>query len=84
MGTLAKAFVKHVKDPRVNAEEVQAWKAALKAVGNISGWHRHGNLAIFKEILALYNWLSPKLAKQTFSFDLSCLGYNNLTMHLIT
>ena len=30
------------------------------------------------------NWLSPKLAKQTFSFDLSCPGYNNLTMHLIT
>ncbi|XP_050253754.1 TMV resistance protein N-like [Quercus robur] len=38
-GALAKAFDKHEKDPRVNAEEVQAWKAALKAVGNISGWH---------------------------------------------
>ena len=38
-GTLAKAFAKHEKDPRVNAEEVKAWKAALKAMGNISGWH---------------------------------------------
>ena len=38
-GTLAEAFEKHEKDPKVNKEDVQAWKAALKEVGNISGWH---------------------------------------------
>ena len=38
-GTLAEAFEKHEKDPKVTKEDVQAWKAALKEVGNIFGWH---------------------------------------------
>ena len=38
-GTLLEAFAKHQKDPKVNLEDVQEWKAALKEVGNISGWH---------------------------------------------
>ena len=41
MGTLAEAFEKHEKDPKINKEDVQAWKAALKEVGNISGWDLH-------------------------------------------
>ena len=36
-GTLAEAFEKHENDPKVNNKDVQAWKAALKEVGNISG-----------------------------------------------
>ena len=37
--TFAEAFAKHERDPRVKIEDLQAWKAALKEVGNISGWH---------------------------------------------
>ena len=40
-GILAEAFAKHEKDARINTEDVQAWKAALKDVGNTSGWHLH-------------------------------------------
>ena len=40
-GILAEAFAKHEKDTRINTEDVQAWKAALKDVGDISGWHLH-------------------------------------------
>ena len=40
-GILAEAFAKHEKDTRINTEDVQAWKAALKDVGEISGWHLH-------------------------------------------
>ena len=40
-GILAEAFAKHEKDTRINTEDVQAWKAALKDVGHISGWHVH-------------------------------------------
>ena len=35
------AFAKHEKDPKINIQDVQEWKAALKEVGNISGWHLH-------------------------------------------
>ncbi|XP_050253166.1 disease resistance protein RUN1-like isoform X4 [Quercus robur] len=38
-GTVAEAFAKHEKDPKINIKDVQAWKDALKEVGNISGWH---------------------------------------------
>nr|XP_023879095.1 TMV resistance protein N-like [Quercus suber] len=38
-GILAEAFAKHEKDPKINIKDVQAWKDALKEVGNISGWH---------------------------------------------
>ncbi|KAK4573028.1 hypothetical protein RGQ29_031125 [Quercus rubra] len=38
-GTLDEAFAKHEKDPKINIKDVQAWKDALKEVGNISGWH---------------------------------------------
>ncbi|XP_065618161.1 TMV resistance protein N-like [Quercus suber] len=41
MGTLAQAFEEHEKDPKVNKDDIQAWKVALKEVGNISGWHLH-------------------------------------------
>ena len=37
--TFAEAFAEHERDPRVKIEDLQAWKAALKEVGNISGWH---------------------------------------------
>ena len=40
-GTLAEAFAKHEEDTRINIEDVQAWKAVLKDVGHISGWHLH-------------------------------------------
>ncbi|XP_050277031.1 disease resistance protein RPP2B-like isoform X4 [Quercus robur] len=44
MGTFAQAFEKHEKDSKVNKDDIQAWKAALKEVGNISGWHLHDRL----------------------------------------
>ena len=37
-GTLAEAFEKHEKDPKINKEDVQTWKAASEEVGNISRW----------------------------------------------
>ena len=37
--TFAEAFAEHERNPRVKIEDLQAWKAALKEVGNISGWH---------------------------------------------
>ncbi|XP_030934368.1 TMV resistance protein N-like isoform X1 [Quercus lobata] len=40
-GILAEVFAKHEKDTRISTEDVQAWKAALKDVGDISGWHLH-------------------------------------------
>ena len=40
-GTLAEAFAKHEEDTRVNTKDVQVWKAALKDLGHISGWHLH-------------------------------------------
>ena len=36
--TLAEAFAEH-EGNHVNIKDLQAWKAALKEVGNISGWH---------------------------------------------
>ena len=33
--TFAEAFAKHERDPKVKIEDLQAWKAALKEVGNI-------------------------------------------------
>lgn len=40
-GTLSKAFAEHENDPDIKIEDVQTWKAALKEVGSISGWHVH-------------------------------------------
>ena len=40
-GILAEALEKHENDPKVNKKDVQAWKAALKEVGNIFGWDLH-------------------------------------------
>ena len=47
MEILAEAFPKHEKDPKINIEDVQAWKAALKEVGNISGWHVNDRYYLF-------------------------------------
>ena len=38
---LAETFAKHVEETKVKTEDVQAWKAALKDVGGIAGWHVH-------------------------------------------
>ena len=40
-GTLAEAFAKHEEDTKVNTNDLQAWKAALRDVGHIAGWHVH-------------------------------------------
>ena len=47
MEILAEAFPKHEKDPKINIKDVQAWKAALKEVGNISGWHVNDRYYLF-------------------------------------
>uniref|UniRef100_A0A2N9FWS0 TIR domain-containing protein n=1 Tax=Fagus sylvatica TaxID=28930 RepID=A0A2N9FWS0_FAGSY len=49
-GTLIEAFARHEKDPKINIQDVQEWKAALKEVGNISGWHLHDRILMAKEI----------------------------------
>ena len=45
--TFAEAFAKHERDPKVKIEDLQAWKAALKEVGNISGWHVNDRYDLF-------------------------------------
>nr|XP_023919222.1 TMV resistance protein N-like [Quercus suber] len=66
-GTLAKAFAKHEEDTKVNTEDMQAWKAALKDVGHLSGWHlhdRHESIVIqeiLKKILGELNLISQNI-----------------------
>ena len=38
---LVKDFAEHVEKTKVKTEDVQTWKAALKDVGGIAGWHVH-------------------------------------------
>ena len=38
-GTFEQAFIDHQKCYEVNIKEVETWRAALKEVANISGWH---------------------------------------------
>lgn len=37
--SFAEAFANHEKDPKVDIEMMQKWRAALTKVGKISGWH---------------------------------------------
>ncbi|XP_075648256.1 TMV resistance protein N-like [Castanea sativa] len=66
-GTFVEAFAKHEKDTRVNTENVQMWKAALKDLGHISGWHlhdRHESIVIqeiLKKILGELNLISQNI-----------------------
>ncbi|XP_030934329.1 TMV resistance protein N-like isoform X2 [Quercus lobata] len=50
---LAKAFAEHAEETKVNTEDVQAWKAALKIVGGIAGWHVHDSFEskVIQEII---------------------------------
>uniref|UniRef100_A0A2N9GMR3 TIR domain-containing protein n=1 Tax=Fagus sylvatica TaxID=28930 RepID=A0A2N9GMR3_FAGSY len=64
-GTLIEAFARHEKDPKINIQDVQEWKAALKEVGNISGWHLHDRheSIIIQEILGrIFNELNRKFS----------------------
>ena len=38
-GTFAKAFVEHEEHFKENIEKVQTWRAALREVANLDGWH---------------------------------------------
>ncbi|XP_062173039.1 disease resistance protein RPV1-like [Alnus glutinosa] len=38
-GIFAKAFAIHERDPKVDSEMLQKWRASLRKVGKISGWH---------------------------------------------
>ena len=38
-GTFAQAFVEHEEHFKENIEKVQKWRAALREVANLSGWH---------------------------------------------
>ncbi|KAM3731591.1 hypothetical protein ACB098_12G175400 [Castanea mollissima] len=63
-GILVEAFAKLEKDTRINTKDVQAWKAALKDVGDISGWHlhdRHESIIIQKIIGRIFSELYHKL-----------------------
>ncbi|GMY19605.1 TMV resistance protein N-like isoform X2, partial [Fagus crenata] len=64
-GTLIEAFARYEKDPKINIQDVQEWKAALKEVGNISGWHLHDRheSIIIQEILGrIFNELNRKFS----------------------
>ena len=39
--TYAQAFVEHEKRLKENIEKVQAWRAALRDLANLSGWSLH-------------------------------------------
>ncbi|XP_062170945.1 disease resistance protein RPV1-like [Alnus glutinosa] len=38
-GSFAEAFASHEKDPKVDIGKIQKWRATLRDVGKISGWH---------------------------------------------
>ena len=40
-GTFAQAFAEHKERFKENTEKVQTWRAALREVANLSGWHWH-------------------------------------------
>nr|XP_023923960.1 TMV resistance protein N-like [Quercus suber] len=64
-GTLSEAFAKHEKDPKINIKDVQAWKDALKEVGNISGWHvndSHESLDIQQILKRIFSELNFKFS----------------------
>ncbi|XP_030943787.1 TMV resistance protein N-like [Quercus lobata] len=64
-GALLEAFAKHQKDPKVSLEDVQEWKAALKEVGNISGWHvsdSHESLDIQQILKKIFSELNCKFS----------------------
>ncbi|KAL4642426.1 hypothetical protein ACB092_02G017200 [Castanea dentata] len=64
--TLIEAFAKHTRNPKINKEDVQAWKAALKEVGNISGWHlydRHESKVIQEILQRIYKELNRKFLR---------------------
>jgi ADP-heptose:LPS heptosyltransferase len=39
--TFAEVFASYEKDLKVDIDTMQKWRAALREVGNISGWHVH-------------------------------------------
>ncbi|GMY19155.1 TMV resistance protein N-like [Fagus crenata] len=64
-GTLTEAFAKHEKDPKINIQDVQEWKAAMKEVGNISGWdlHDRAKSIVIQEILGkIFSELNRKFS----------------------
>jgi hypothetical protein len=52
-GTFAEAFGRHEKDPKVDIHMMQKWRAALREVGNISGWHLHDRYVTLNSFLIL-------------------------------
>uniref|UniRef100_A0A2N9FUY5 ADP-ribosyl cyclase/cyclic ADP-ribose hydrolase n=1 Tax=Fagus sylvatica TaxID=28930 RepID=A0A2N9FUY5_FAGSY len=64
-GLLLKPLLDMKKIPRLTYKDVQEWKAALKEVGNISGWHLHDRheSIIIQEILGrIFNELNRKFS----------------------
>ncbi|KAF3449329.1 hypothetical protein FNV43_RR10057 [Rhamnella rubrinervis] len=38
LGSYKEAFEKHENNPKLDIEEVETWRSALKSVGNLAGW----------------------------------------------
>ncbi|XP_065628309.1 disease resistance protein RUN1-like [Quercus suber] len=75
--SFAEAFAKHERDPRVKIEDLQAWKAALKEVGNIAGWHvqQHSSeAAVIQEIVQRILGELNLILSRTISKDLKLVG----------
>ncbi|XP_050257545.1 TMV resistance protein N-like [Quercus robur] len=74
--TFAEAFAEHERN-HVNIKDLQAWKAALKEVGNISGWHvqQHCSEAdVIQEIVQRVLGELNLILSRTISKDLKLVG----------
>jgi hypothetical protein len=52
-GTFAKAFGRHERDPKVDIQMMSEWRAALREVSKISGWHLHDRYVTLNSFLIL-------------------------------
>ena len=65
--TFEQAFIDHQKCFKDNIEKVQTWRAALREVANISGWHL-GNFYEFQMIRAYLDWASSITHNSSLKF----------------
>ncbi|XP_059428977.1 TMV resistance protein N-like [Corylus avellana] len=69
-GTFAEAFDGHEKDPKVDIQMMSKWRAALREVSNMSGWHLRNDSDRYESnvIKEICNSISDGLRTSNFSF----------------
>ncbi|KAL4632214.1 hypothetical protein ACB092_04G035700 [Castanea dentata] len=83
--TFAEAFAEHERN-HVNIKDLQAWKAALKEVGNISGWHVQPNsseAAVIQEIVQRIFRELNLIFSRTISRDLKLVGIESRVREML-